>query len=88
MKWVQTGEVLIIGEGDSGQCASGVEFTSDSHIDNRTIEIQVHSHRIETVKFDIGTKTSILIVQLYAPHNDYGMDEIEKFDSKIEIYLD
>lgn len=41
-----------------------------------------------TLKLDIGKKEPLLIIQTYAPHKDYGMDEIEKFYSEVETHLD
>jgi hypothetical protein len=52
------------------------------------IEVEVHSHRIATLKLNIGKKKSLLIVQIYTPHSDYGMDEIEKFYLEIETHLE
>ena len=87
-KWVQTGDELVIGEGKGRQHVGGVGFIINRQIANRVIEVQVHSHRIATLKLDIGRKTPLLVIQIYAPHKDYGMDEIEKFYSEIETHLD
>jgi len=87
-KWVETGDEIIIGEGNGQQRVGGVGFIINSQIANRVIEVQVHSHRIATLKLDIGRKTPLLIVQIYAPHKDYGTDEIQNFYSEVEKYLD
>ena len=51
------------------------------------IEVQVHAHRIATLKLDIRRKAPFPIIQIYAPHKDYGIGEIEKFYSEVETHL-
>ena len=87
-KWVQTGDELVIGEGKGRQHVGGVGFITNRQIANRVIEVQVYSHRIATLKLDIGRKAPLLIIQIYAPHKDYGIEEIEKFYSEVETHLD
>ena len=87
-KWTESGDELIIGEGSGQQRVGGVGFIINRRITNRVIEVQIHSHRVATLKLDIGKKEPLLIVQIYAPHKDYGMDEIEKFYSEVETHLD
>ncbi|CAF3599840.1 unnamed protein product [Rotaria socialis] len=87
-KWIQTGDELVIGEGNGQQRIGGVGFIINSRIARHVIEVQIHSHRIATLKLDIGRKTSLLIIQIYAPHKEYGIDEIEKFYSEVETHLD
>lgn len=87
-KWVATGDEPIIGERNGQHCVGGVGFIINNRITNRIIEVQVHSHRIATLKLDIGKKTPLLIIQIYAPHKEYGMHEIEKFYAEVEKLLD
>lgn len=87
-KWLQTGDEIIIGEGSGQQRVGGVGFIINSRIVDRVIEAKIHSHRIATLKLDIGRKTSLLIIQIYAPHKDYGIDELEKFYAEVETHLD
>ncbi|CAF1678226.1 unnamed protein product [Rotaria magnacalcarata] len=87
-KWLQTGDELVIGEENGQQRVGGVGCIINSRISNRVIEVQIHSHRIATLKLDIGRKTPLLIIQIYAPHKEYGIDEIEKFYSEVETHLD
>ena len=88
MKWVQTGDELLIGEGKGRQCVGGTGFIISRQTTNRAIEVQVHSNRIAMLRLDIGRKTPLLIIQIYALHKDYGMDKIGKFHSEVETHLD
>ena len=63
-------------------------FIINRQIGNHVIEVQVHSHRIPMLKPDIGRKAPLLIIEIYVPHNDYVIEEIEKFDSQVETHLD
>ena len=87
-KWVQTGDELVISEGKARQHVGGVGYIIKRQIANRAIKVQVHSHRIATLKLDIGRKAPLLIIQISAPHKDYGIKEIEKFYSEVDTYLD
>ncbi|CAF5141948.1 unnamed protein product, partial [Rotaria magnacalcarata] len=86
-KWIQIGDELVIGEGNGQQRVGGVGFIINSRIASHVIEVQIHSHRIATLKLDIGRKTPLLIIQIYAPHKEYGIDKIEKFYSEVETPL-
>lgn len=55
-KWTQIGDELIIGEGYGQQRVGGVGFIINSRITNRVIEVQIYSHRVATLKLDIGKK--------------------------------
>ncbi|CAF4596598.1 unnamed protein product, partial [Rotaria socialis] len=86
-KWIQTGDELGIGEGNGQPCVGGVGFIINSRIASHVVEVQIHSHRLATLKLDIGRKTPLLIIQIYAPHKEYGIDEIETFYSEVETHL-
>jgi hypothetical protein len=76
-KRTQTVDELIISADQGQPHVVGVGFVVNSRSTNRTIEVQIHSDRVPTLKLDVGRKEPLLIVQLYASHKDYGMDEIE-----------